>query len=341
MKKRARKKLNNKVILFPDLEKRLLAKGLESLKQKKYLEAVEYLEGAIQLDSQDHDILIGLVLAYFESGMLPKAKELANQMLQMGIGDYIQIVELYISILVELHQYNEIVATIEILLEEREIPKEKFEHFTRMLQFSRKMAETVPIIEEESDSNEFSNEELNLVSYKDQEAQIQLVAKLTEKNILPYLEEIKSYLRLKDGDSFFKTMLLNILTEQEYDKEIIIEKLNRELSVTPAELKTTDVQPQKKMLFQILEEKLEHEDPILLDNLKSLIERHFFIIFPFQLEPYKTPVWAAAYHSLAAEFQGIPHRLEEFSQQYNVRDEDMMRAGLVLLKIEEISSPNF
>ncbi len=341
MKERARRNLNNKVILFPDLEKRLLAKGLESLQQKKHREAVDYLEEALQLDSENHDILIGLVLAYFESGMLLKAKELANEMLQKGIGDYLQVVEIYITILVQLHQYHEIVTTIEVLLEEREISKEKFEHFTRMLQFSRTMEASAPIIEEEKNATTIITKELNLISYKDQEVQIQLVAKLSEINIRPFLDEIRQYLQLEEGDAFFKTMLLNILTEQEYDKEILLEKLNREISVIPAGLKISDPQPQKAKLFQLLEEKLEHEDPILLEQLKGLIERQFFIIYPFQLEPYKDTVWAAAYHSLAAEYQGIPHHLEELAILYNVKDEDLMRAGLVLMKIEEISSPNF
>lgn len=340
MKKRARKRLNDKVILFPDLEKRLLEKGLESLQQKKFREAVEYLEEANALAPENHDILFGLVLAYFELGLLTKAKELANQMLQMGIGDYIHIVELYITILVQLHQYDEIVTTIEVLLEDREIPKEKFEHFTRMLHFSRKMEQSKPPIDIESTQDEMIREELNLFFYKDQEEQMKLASQLSERNIRPFIEEIKSYLSSKNGDVFLKTLLLKILIEQQYDKEVIVEKLDRALTVNPASMQHEIIQPQQSKLMQILVEQLEHEDPVLLENLKNLIGRHFFFIFPFQLQPFKDVVWAAAYHSLAAEYQGISCQLEELTCRYKVKEEDMMRAGLVLMKIEEISSPN-
>ena len=341
MKKRPRKRLNNKVILFPDLEQRLLEKGLESLQQKKFREAVEYLEEANALAPDNHEILFGLVLAYFEIGSLTKAKELANQMLHMGIGDYIHIVEIYITILVQLHQYDEIVSTIEVLLEDREIPKEKFEHFTRMLHFSRKMAQAKPPVETESTQDEMISKEINFFSYKDQEAQMQLATKLSEKNIRPFIEEIKSYLCSENGDLFLKTMLLNILIEQQYDKEVVVEKLDRTMTVTPASMQHENIQSQQNKLLQLLENQLEHEDPILLENLKNLIGRQFFFIFPFNLEPYRDVVWASAYHSLAAEYQGIPSQLEELALRYDVTEEDMMRAGLILKKIEEISSPNF
>lgn len=342
MKKRDRKKLNDKVILFPDLEKRLLEKGLESLHQKKFREAVNFLEEAMVLEPENSEIHIGLVLAYFESGLLPKAKELANRMLQTGIGNYIQVIELYLMILIQLNQYDEIVTTIEGLLEEREVPKEKFEHFTRMLQFSRRMVESTPEKEiKQAVPKPFMNKELQLFSCQNQEEQMLLVAQLTERNIQPYIEEIKSYLCSKEGQLFFKTMLLNLLSEQEYDKVVIIEKLDRETTLKPVDLLKGDVQPQQKKLLKFIGDNLEHENPILFENIKSLIERHFFLIYPFQLEPYRDAVWAAAYHSLAAEYHGFPIQIEDLVLLYEINEEDLMRAGLFLMKIEEISYPNF
>lgn len=342
MKKRDRKILNDKVVLFPDLEKRLLEKGLESMQQKKFREAVHFLEEAMVLEPENSEIHIGLVLAYFESGLLPKAKELAHQMLQKGMGDYNQVIDLYLMILVQLHQYDEIVTTIEGLLEEREVPKDKFEHFTRMLQFSRRMAESVPEKEiKQAVPTPLMKKELKLFSCQDQEEQMLLVAQLSERNIQPYIKEIKSYLCSKEGQLFLKTLLLNLLSEQEYDKVVTVEKLDREISVNPAELLKDDIQLQQKKLLQLISDNLEHENPILFENIKSLIERHFFLIYPFQLEPYRDAVWAAAYHSLATEYHGFPVQIEELALLYSIKEEDLLRAGLFLMKIEEISYPNF
>ncbi|WP_102274375.1 tetratricopeptide repeat protein [Cytobacillus massiliigabonensis] len=341
MKKRDRKKLNDKVILFPDLEKRLLEKGLEKMQQKRFREATEHLEEAIRLDPENSDIHIGLVLAYFEWGSLQKAKEIAASMLQKGIGEYIQIIDLYLMILVQLHQYEEIVTTIEILLEEKEIPTEKYENFTRMLEFSRRMAEEKPEKEAKEEAALVElDKDLDLFALKTQQEQVNMAAKLAERNIRSYVGEINTYLQSKEGSPFFKTMLLNVLIEHDYDKEVTVEKLGRKLSVIPFQLPPIHKQPETELLLNVLSSQIEHEDPILFENIKSLINRHSFILYPFQLETYKENVWAAAYHTLVAEYLGSAMD-EDLLMRYQVEIEELKAALLELRQLEEISSSDF
>ncbi|WNS74495.1 tetratricopeptide repeat protein [Bacillus sp. DTU_2020_1000418_1_SI_GHA_SEK_038] len=342
MKKRNRKKLNDKVLLFPGLEKRLLEKGLESLQQKRFREAVDFLEEAMTLEQENSDIHIGLVLAYFESGQLTKAKELANTMLQKGIGDYIQIIDLYLMILVQLHQYDEIVKTIEILIEEKEIPEDKIEHFTRMLQFSKRMAESSPNIHtDDPTGDEPLDMKIDLFSIEDQHGQIQMASMLTNRNLKPYINEIKAYLESSEGQPFFKTMLLNVLIEHEYDKDVIVQKLGERIIVKPSNLQGAQHNSQMDKLLNIVAKQLEHEDPILFEHIKSLIERHLFILYPFQLKPFSEDVWGAAYHHLAAEYQGLNYSIKETALRYNVTEKEIGNAGAFLKKIEEISSLNY
>ncbi|MGN7399860.1 tetratricopeptide repeat protein [Cytobacillus praedii] len=340
MKKRDRKKLNDKVILFPDLEKRLLEKGLEKMQQKRFREAVEHLEEAKRLDPENSDIYIGLVLAYFEWGSLQKAKEIAADMLQKGIGEYIQIIDLYLMILVQLHQYDEIVATIEILLEEKEIPTEKYESFTRMLEFSRRMAKEKPEIEYEEAAMEELDKDIDLFAFKTQQEQMNLAAQLAERNIRSYIAEINTYLHSEEGSPFFKTMLLNVLIEHEYDKEVLIEKLGRTLSVIPVQLPPVHKQPEIESLLRVLSSQIEHEDPILFENIKSLISRHSFILYPFKLDTYEEKVWAAAYHTLIAEYLGLSMG-EDLVLLYDVKMEELKDALGELKQLEEISSSDF
>ncbi|MBT2688120.1 tetratricopeptide repeat protein [Bacillus sp. ISL-47] len=342
MDKRERKKQNSKIILFPDVEKRLLEKGLESFQQRRYQESIRFFEEAMEIEPDNTDIHIGLVLAYFEAGALQKAKELANKMLQTGIGDYIQVMDLYLMILVQLHQYSEIVTTIEVLLEEREIPKEKFEHFSRMLEFSRKMAHSNPEEREKEAPpiEEFKNKKLNLFSYQDQNEQIQLAAQLAKNNIRPYIEDIKAYLESSEGHPFFKTMLLNVLSEHEYDKEVLLRKFGKSIKIRPSELPSVHQQPQLLTIVSRLGAHLEQEDPILYENTKSLIERHFFILYPIEAEPANSASWAAAYHSLANEYHGQGDLNNKLAQIYGAPEEEVEQALAFIRKIEEISYPN-
>jgi tetratricopeptide (TPR) repeat protein len=339
MKKRDRKKLNDKVILFPDLEKRLLEKGLEKMQQKRFREATEHLEEAKQLDPENSDIHIGLVLAYFEWGSLQKAKEIAADMLQKGIGEYIQIIDLYLMILVQLHQYDEIVTTIEILLEEKEIPMEKYESFTQMLEFSRRMAMQKPKKENEEAIEEW-DKDLDLFSIKTQQEQMNIAAQLAARNIRSYIGEINTYLQSKEGSPFFKTMLLNVLIEHEYNKEVLVEKMGKTLSIIPAQLPPVHKQPEIKSLLTLLSSQIEHEDPILFENIKSLINRHSFLLYPFPLVTYEENAFAAAYHALAAEYLGLSID-EDLLLLYHVKMEEMKAAQLLIRRLEEISSGDF
>ncbi|MDE3839807.1 hypothetical protein C0966_10595 [Bacillus methanolicus] len=337
-----RRDLSNKgnIILFPDLEKRLKEKGLEKLQQKKYHEAIHLFSEAKNLDPKNTEIHIGLVLAYFESGNLREAKMLAKEMLNEGIGDYFQIVELYISILVQLNEYEEIAAVIEALLEEKEIPPEKFEQFSRMLHLSKKMFKGKnEKRDEEENLHSLQENKNNLFSSNDPKEQILKVAKISKQNIRPFVEEIKTYFISEEGHPFLKTMLLNILKEQEYEKEVRVYKFGRSEYFIPVKL--ADIREQNKMfeITYMLKDTLENEDPVLFKNIKTLIERHFFLMYPFDFGPSNPSVWAAAYHFIGSEYFGSAHSVGEFAEKYNASPEDIKKAMKIIREVEEISYP--
>ncbi|MCQ6278293.1 lipopolysaccharide assembly protein LapB [Bacillus sp. EB600] len=343
MKKREPVRKKDNVIYFPELEKRLTEKGLESLKTKRYNEAIHYLEGAKELDPENEDILIGLVLAYFEAGAYQKAKDLAKEMLLLGMGDYFQMVDLYLTILIQLHEYTEIVTTIEALLEEWEIPPDRNEHFLNILQFSRRMAENEhPDEEEEKEGSSIAGDhrkELKLYSLMDPNEQMLLVSELTDKNIRPYLQEIQDYLRSDLGHPFFKTMLLNLLKDQDYDQEVMVHKFKLENSFVPNALPEISSQPRMETIIELVKEKLENNDPILFQNIKSLVERHFLITYPFILEPLDPNAWAAGFHFIALQYYGDEPQRSHFTCEYDISIEELEAAVHRIKEIEEISYP--
>lgn len=343
MKKREPIKKKDNVIFFPDLEKRLTEKGLESLQEKRYLEAIRFLEDARGLDPVNEDTMIGLLLAYFESSQFQNAKVLAKEMLLKGIGDYTKLVELYVTILIQLHEYAEIVSTIELLIEEKEIPPEKQEHFLKILQFSKRMAESDQpyddSMEKQGGEENVQNESLNLLDVTDPKEQMLLVSKLTNRNIRPYIREIKEYLRSDGGHPFFKTMLLNLLRDQEYQQEVVVHKFNFESQFIPSDLPEVSSQAKMGAIIENLHNHLESSDPVLLGNIKNLVERHFLMVYPFSLEPLNPGAWAAAFHLIALEYHGIQSKIIDFSKQYSCSIKDMEQAIEFIKQIEEISSP--
>ncbi|MDZ5470777.1 tetratricopeptide repeat protein (plasmid) [Bacillus sp. 31A1R] len=347
MKKRERKKKVGNVVFFPDIEKRLLEKGLEQLQNKDFKQAVTLFEEARKLDHENSDIHIGLVLSYYEAGYLQEAKKVAKEMLKEGIGDYIQAVDLYLMILVQLHEYDEIVTTIEVLLEEREVPIEKYEHFSRMLEFSRRMAEgkavedgQVDVMDEVNEFTEASRPlQLDLFTEGDPRELMLTIAQLSNVNIRPYLDQIKQYLKSSEGHPFLKTMLINVLMEHEYDKEVVIEKFNRQQTVEPTQLPNIHDNPQKLEIANMLNTQLEHEDPVLLEHIMSLVERHLFLMYPFELSPGEPRDWAAAYHLVAVNYHGYERTARDVCEVYDSNEENVENAHAFITKIEEISYP--
>ncbi|MGG0720424.1 tetratricopeptide repeat protein [Robertmurraya massiliosenegalensis] len=338
MKKKGRKRINGNVIQFPDLEKRLLDKGLEQLQQKNYTEAIALFEEAKMLAPEDADVYVGLVLVYYEAGGLEKAKQLAEEMLRGGIGEYFQTVDLYLMILIQLHEYEEIITTIEILQEEREIPFDKQEHFSKLLAFSKRMVENKSVLEEEIFEAAEEDPPLTLFANKDPNQLVLAIAELAHKNVRKYINEVKDYLESEEGHPFLKTMLLNILQEQEYEKEVQVEKFGRRKRILPGVLAASS---ERKQMLDIQKElvHIENDDPVLYQHIMSLIERHLFLLYPFELAPDDASLWAASYHLIGLQFNGLDPQIEEMAERYEVVPDDVQSACSFIEKLEKISYP--
>ncbi|WP_394233140.1 tetratricopeptide repeat protein [Niallia oryzisoli] len=335
------KRKKGKIVSFPGLEQRLVEKGLENLRQENYYEAIELLEHATRLDSTNSDSHIGLLLAYFDAGLIEKAVALVDQMLQEGIGNDIEIMNIYIMYLVQLHKYEEVVAAIEGLIVEDKIPADKLEHFYRLLDFSQRMLENpVDLSHTEPAEDRWLNKTIDLFHYTNPEEQMMLAGELNNKNIRPFVNEITSYLQSKDGSAFFKTLLLNVLKEQEYDKPVEIQKFNQRISVIPEQLPNITENEQFEEIISMIGQRLQHEDPVLYGHIKALVERQFFMLYPFDLESITIEAWAAAYHVLGNEYFGNHDTEWELREEYEVLQADLSKADSFIRMIEEISYPN-
>ncbi|WP_176167397.1 tetratricopeptide repeat protein [Mesobacillus jeotgali] len=338
MKKRDSNKDN--VILFPGLEKRLLEKGLDYMKQQKYRDAIQYLEQALDHDPENSDIYVGLILAHYETGNLKQAKDIAAEMLKSGLGDYIQVIEMYLMILVQLNEYSEMVTTIEALLEEREIPADKHEHFIKMLEFGRKMIDGIERNEiAEIDDEQPEEQALDLFGSDDLNQQVMALASLANVNIRPFIKIIKEFTRSEEGHPFLKTMLVNILREQGYAEELAVNKFGWEESFFPAQLPDVKEYIEDSGVLQLLSREIENEDPVLFEQVQSLVERYFFLIYPYKNPVGNSPAWAAASHFIANEYYGFDDPLETFADLYSSPHEETAQVLDFIRKLEEISYP--
>lgn len=331
-------KKNNNVIYFPGMKDQLRKKGLEYLQQKNYTEATPFLENLKMLDPENSNIYIGLLLAYFDGGMVDKALSLVREMMQKGVGDEIDTVNIYILLLVQRHEYEQVILVIKKILDE-DISDERREYFSSLLYFSQEMtANQIEIKKVQDDTN--IHHEIDFFQYKDSQEQMLVAKKLKDRNIVPYINDIKQYLLSVDGDLFFKTLLINVLKEHQYDKPIEVEKFGRTQKVIPNHLRDITENNEIMVLINLIGQKLEHEDPILFESIYSLINRHVFLLYPFSLDFIDLPAWAAAYHELGNEYFGNTHTEGELIKVYGTQQAEMRKAKNFIRMIEEKSYRN-
>jgi hypothetical protein len=340
MKKRRKNKPHkDNIFLFPNVDKLLMEKGLEKIKNKRFTEAIEFLENGRELAQENEEIAFGLIIAYFEAGNLLAAKNLAQDSLHKGFSEYFQLFDVYIMILLQLNEYEEIVSTIQALIDEREVPLDKLDNFTKILEFSKRKIET-----EISETSQYSydydeGKDFDLLQYKNLNDQFLAVAGLAHANVRVYLSGIKEYLQLDKGHPFLKTMLLQLLKEQEVSEELVLVKFNQTLSINPVQLVAIDLYLDSPDITNIFKREIEQRNPTLYESIKAIMNRHSFLLFPIERVPQNPYIWAAAYHFIALEYHGETISIDKLAKKYEVEQEAISKTILFIRELEEISSP--
>ncbi|MBS4194859.1 tetratricopeptide repeat protein [Lederbergia citri] len=334
MKRDQDERETGKIIPFPGLKQRYFEKGLDCLEAHDFQEAVRLLRKAKEMNEADPHINSAYLAALYENGDYLEAKFLAEEILREGIGQYFEIIDIYLMILIQLNEHQQVIDTIEALFDEKEVPAHKAEHFLTLLQLSKKVVDNG--INRYSD--EFSVDQAFFNSQDLHEQTIQL-GSLVDKNIHPYLDSLIKMLADEHTHPFLKTIVLNVLRENKIEKSVYVKKLNFEGDFIPANLLEVQEMPLFSAINKNLEFHLGDHNPVLLEQLKEMNGRHAFILYPFEVQQGDPLLWAAAYRCMGYEMYGEQWNKEKLAKIFGVKCEEMINAFSFLLSIEEISSP--
>jgi tetratricopeptide (TPR) repeat protein len=332
MTKRRSKNRSNKIIPFPGLKERLLQIGTEKLENKEVEEAIRLLKQAKDIKPVDDQIQIAYVMALFEGKYYEEAKAECKDLLHRGVDDYLQVVELYLMILIQLNEYEEVVSTIHALLEEADLSMEQRTHFFHLLQLSEKVWKNrQPDTMVKIDSL--------MLHQQDVVEQTMQIAQLKGQNLEPYIEQLESMLKQPDGHPWVKTLILLLLKEHHYKKEMTVTKFSKTKRVIPVELPEFTEQDWLQPIRIGIEQLYEHENPTFCQELLAMLERHGFIMFPFSLSPTKPAIWIAAYVWLGNQLYGIKLSIETITEQFHINESELKHAISFLQQLEEWIEP--
>lgn len=316
---RLRKKGN--MIVFPGTYEKLVEDGYTYVERAQFDKAVEAFDQAIRYEPNSMEFLGPYAVALYETKDFVRAKEVASQLLHSGTADYVDAMELYLTISMQLQEYEEVEMTIGALLEEGVVPRELLNKFNYLRELNERLMKRYPP-EKEPTPIPFPytiDEFLQL----DRDAQQMALASIEGTDLSQITPFLANIVERKEVAPLVITFALILLHQANYEGELTIQKFGLAQSIIPAQspLPTEDEQT-AAVLLEI--EKVLMKDPSRLELAKGLIKKYSFLSYPFGWGEYAAEEIARAYKAY----------MEWLFEEVPLPDSELMRH---IRKVDECS----
>lgn len=279
------------VVVFPGTYEKLIERGLVAVEQSNFNQAVEVFDQAILYEPDYPEFLGPYAVALYETKDFERAKEIAARLLHSGATDYIDAMELYLTISIQLQEYEEVEMTIDTLIGEGIVPKDMLQKFNYLRQLNGRLSDRYVDVGQVSPVKPFTLEEFYAMDTMHQQYALASLEGMDFTEMIPQLTEIAER---DDVEPLVISFVLALLQQAGYEEELTIRKFGLERKITPSNMTlpghddlTGDV------LLEI--EQLLLKDPSRLEMAHGLIEKFAITAFPFGWNQYPAQEVAIAY----------------------------------------------
>lgn len=315
-----------KVVLFPGTTERMLDQARTLAENYQYKEANELFEEALELTDGDEMSLSVYAYSLYETKNYERAKEVCENLLALGPNNYFEVMELYLTICMQLRQYKQVEKIIEALLDEEAIPFDQVEKFKRLKQLNAEIAQRQESQLEDTIINEDEEFEFDANTFLQLPIQQQLleIQALNEKNIRPLVEQLQEIIESETIHPFIQSLVLILLVEQEVNVNLTVQKFGRVEVVNPSQLNLPTKLSQFQEITSIILEKLD-QDPSTLEFVQFLMSKHAIVLYPYEWLDYDSEDVAISYIDLVktmfGEIKEMDYEIVEFLQNLEVMTE--------------------
>jgi tetratricopeptide (TPR) repeat protein len=270
-----RKKEN--VIVFPGTFEKLVENGHVAVEQENYELAVEAFDQAIVYEPDNPEFLGPYAVALYETKDFQRAKEIAAMLLHSGTADYVDAMELYLTISIQLHEYDEVEMTIDALIDEGIVPPDMLKKFNYLRELNGRLSERYAQDEPGYQMESFTLDEFMAMDALTQQYALASLEGSDLTNLVPLLEKIAVR---DDVAPLAITFALTLLHQTGYSEELTVQKFGWKKRVVPAAM---TLPGQDDLTQQVLVE-VDHQllqDPSRLEMALGLIEKFAITAFPF------------------------------------------------------------
>lgn len=239
---------------------------------------------------------------------------------------YYDIVAMQVSILKELEEYEE---AIEIIVEELSMPYIPYQYesmfntaYDELLLAKREANEGMEI-----KNNAFSLDDMDAILSK-QETNEDLLYMAIEQmqgiNIRRLLPAIRSFLQDNQKPAFAKSLLVELMIDQEIDEEMMIVKNNIEYDINPSYAPMVLNQEAGNVIIELLANGIEDDNPSLFMLCEQFMNFYLYTVYPKYIDEGDFRAIAGAIHFHLATLQYIDIELEEIELLYGCSQEEVL-----------------
>lgn len=251
---------------------------------------------------------------------------------------YYDVVSMYVTALKELGDFEE---AIRILIEELSMPYIPYEY---EIMFNTAYDEVLLEKQEaqyqvESKNQIFSIEEIaQILKNKECNEDLMYMAldQLQQLNIRMILNVVRDYLLDPSKHFFAKTLLLEILIDQQVDEELEVEKLGQYYSVNPYYMPLVLSQDVYQGTVKYLQNYLEDDNPSLYEQCVEFLEFALYALYPREIYEDEYNILAGSLHYYIASLQNIEITIEDIEVMYYCDESEIHQYINLLKKIEII-----
>ncbi|ADH98926.1 tetratricopeptide repeat protein [Salisediminibacterium selenitireducens] len=328
----------NNVIQMPGLVNRLVDSGMAALKEKRHYDALTYFNQVVQLEKDHSQGRYGLVIANIELNRLEEAKAQCQSMLDEGIGDYFDILKVYISLLVQLGDYEEVVDILEETLPDNSLPEEIAESFTQLLSFAKDMTDDSKMMNvnvEESDMTVSTDELIERIHEGSIEQQWGALHTLSKREKDIAADTYKAFLAAEDHHPVMKSYVLTMMDEMGIEDTFLVHKFGHTYKVRLPDDKHLFHREQGRDVIALIRDHLEDENPSLLSLAEQLWWHYLFAIYPKPLPDVDARDLAAGLHMhLHTLMIGDDLKPEWFAEEYGSKKSAVISCCTEIKEIE-------
>lgn len=302
-----------KVVPLPGLFDRYVDKGIEEIKNRRYVEAEKSFARALELGKSTR-AQFGMMTCLYQTGQFAEAKAYCEELLEEEMESreaFYEYLQVYIMILKELKEFQRAADVLKTSLKKQYVPPGECTEKCRqwLAFFQEKIGEPV---DPESHSDE-------LEGWRRQDDEMR-------HYYMKELERIREALQDREGDPYIKSLILQDLKLNQLEMTVSVYKFGEEIPVNTKNMLDITEEPLYVDVREILAEKLESDNPTLYQMAVQLWEHFTMTMFPVPIEPTDRNVWAAAVYQTVHMMNGMELDAGETVMDFHITEAELQDA---------------